>query len=62
MPSEAADPLDRYSRQIRFPALGESGQRKLMESRVTICGCGASAPFWPTTWFGRGGLYPDRRS
>src|SRR4051812_14378660 len=35
------DPLDRYSRQVRFPALGEAGQRKLMQSRVTICGCGA---------------------
>jgi adenylyltransferase/sulfurtransferase len=35
------DPLDRYSRQIRFPALGEDGQRALMKSRVTLCGCGA---------------------
>jgi len=35
------DPLDRYSRQVRFPQLGEAGQRKLMASRVTICGCGA---------------------
>jgi molybdopterin-synthase adenylyltransferase len=33
--------LDRYSRQIRFPALGEEGQRKLNASRVTVCGCGA---------------------
>lgn len=33
--------LDRYSRQIRFPNLGEAGQRKLISSRVTICGCGA---------------------
>ena len=37
----SASPLDRYSRQVRFPFLGEAGQRKLMESRVTICGCGA---------------------
>ncbi len=35
------DALDRYSRQVRFPALGEAGQQKLLESRVTICGCGA---------------------
>ena len=36
------DPLlDRYSRQIRFHGMGESGQRKLLESRVTLCGCGA---------------------
>jgi len=33
--------LDRYSRQIRFPQLGESGQRALLQSRVTLCGCGA---------------------
>src|SRR3954453_20489344 len=35
------DPLDRYSRQVRFPALGEAGQRALMKSKVTLCGCGA---------------------
>src|SRR3954464_10634253 len=35
------DPLDRYSRQVRFPGMGEEGQRKLMASRVTLCGCGA---------------------
>jgi adenylyltransferase/sulfurtransferase len=33
--------LDRYSRQIKFPGIGEDGQRKLMQSRVTLCGCGA---------------------
>jgi adenylyltransferase/sulfurtransferase len=37
-PSEA---LDRYSRQIRFHGLGEAGQKKLLASRVTVCGCGA---------------------
>src|SRR6195256_3097613 len=41
MSFDSTAPLDRYSRQVRFPSLGESGQRKLMESRVTICGCGA---------------------
>jgi molybdopterin-synthase adenylyltransferase len=35
------DPLDRYSRQIRFPQLGEAGQKALLNSRVTLCGCGA---------------------
>ena len=41
-PAESSnDPIERYSRQVRFPALGEAGQRKLMGSRVTICGCGA---------------------
>ncbi|HEU5117142.1 MAG TPA: ThiF family adenylyltransferase [Isosphaeraceae bacterium] len=39
--SNPADPLDRYSRQMRYPNLGEAGQKKLMASRVTICGCGA---------------------
>ena len=33
--------LDRYSRQTRFPQLGEDGQRKLLASRVFLCGCGA---------------------
>jgi adenylyltransferase/sulfurtransferase len=35
------DPLDRYSRQVRFPPLGEAGQRALLQSKVTLCGCGA---------------------
>src|ERR671937_2637556 len=33
--------LERYSRQIRFPGVGEDGQRRLLDSRVTLCGCGA---------------------
>jgi adenylyltransferase/sulfurtransferase len=33
--------LDRYSRQIRFWGLGEEGQKRLLASRVTLCGCGA---------------------
>lgn len=37
----SAESLERYSRQIRFPQLGEDGQRALMKSRVTLCGCGA---------------------
>jgi len=36
-----SESLDRYSRQIRFPQLGEAGQRALLESRVSLCGCGA---------------------
>src|SRR6476469_5996528 len=39
--STPGDPIDRYSRQVRFPGIGEEGQRKLMASRVTLCGCGA---------------------
>lgn len=33
--------LDRYSRQMRFYGLGEAGQKRLLASRVTMCGCGA---------------------
>src|SRR6516165_11589817 len=33
--------LERYSRQIRFPGIGEDGQRRLLDARVTLCGCGA---------------------
>src|SRR5437660_1466326 len=33
--------LERYSRQMRFFGIGEAGQRKLVESHVTLCGCGA---------------------
>ncbi len=38
---QKAELPDRYSRQVRFPQLGESGQRALLNSRVTLCGCGA---------------------
>src|SRR3954447_16413822 len=33
--------LERYSRQMRFGGVGEAGQRKLLDSHVTLCGCGA---------------------
>src|SRR5581483_3197619 len=33
--------LERYSRQMRFPGVGEEGQKKLLDSHVTLCGCGA---------------------
>ncbi len=36
---------DRYSRQIRFPGIGEQGQRKFAAARVTIVGCGALGSF-----------------
>jgi molybdopterin-synthase adenylyltransferase len=39
--TEAAGPLDRYSRQMRFHGIGEEGQRRLQQARVTLCGCGA---------------------
>ena len=36
------DPADRYSRQILFPGIGESGQLRLAASHVAIVGCGAT--------------------
>ncbi|MFH1266060.1 MAG: ThiF family adenylyltransferase, partial [Planctomycetota bacterium] len=33
--------LERYARQTAYAPLGEEGQRRLMESRVLVCGCGA---------------------
>src|SRR3954470_4131337 len=33
---------ERYSRQILFPGIGADGQRRLLESRVAIIGCGAT--------------------
>jgi adenylyltransferase/sulfurtransferase len=34
-------PLDRYVRQMRYPPLGEQGQRELAGGSVMLCGCGA---------------------
>jgi adenylyltransferase/sulfurtransferase len=40
--SESIPPaLQRYSRQIRFAPIGVEGQKRLRESRVLLCGCGA---------------------
>ncbi len=39
--SENPSQLDRYVRQMRYPPLGEAGQRQLLASRALICGCGA---------------------
>lgn len=33
--------LERYSRQMRFGGVGEDGQRRLLASTATLCGCGA---------------------
>lgn len=33
--------IDRYSRQILFPGIGEEGQQKLGDSYIVIIGCGA---------------------
>ena len=35
------DVPDRYSRQTIFSGIGVEGQRRLMQSHVTLCGCGA---------------------
>jgi molybdopterin/thiamine biosynthesis adenylyltransferase len=34
--------MTRYARQVIFPQIGEEGQRRLMDSRVTIIGVGAT--------------------
>jgi adenylyltransferase/sulfurtransferase len=39
--SENSDNLDRYIRQMRYAPVGEDGQRRLAESCVLLCGCGA---------------------
>lgn len=33
--------MDRYSKQVLFAGIGEAGQRRLLESRALLCGCGA---------------------
>lgn len=33
--------IERYSRQMRFGGIGKAGQERIVNSRVTICGCGA---------------------
>jgi len=35
------DDFHRYIRQMRYPPLGEEGQRRLSTSRALVCGCGA---------------------
>lgn len=37
--------LERYSRQIRFIAIGEAGQQRLLDARVAVVGCGALGSF-----------------
>lgn len=32
---------ERYSRQVRFPGIGKDGQQRLLDSKVTLVGCGA---------------------
>lgn len=39
-PTSAAD-LARYHRQVIYGPIGEAGQRRLLESRVVLIGCGA---------------------
>ncbi|MBK9170418.1 MAG: ThiF family adenylyltransferase [Bryobacterales bacterium] len=40
-----AQDRERYSRQILFPPIGESGQERLLRARVAIVGCGALGTF-----------------
>lgn len=36
---------ERYSRQILFPQIGETGQQHLLDARVAVLGCGALGSF-----------------
>ncbi|MDP8983040.1 MAG: ThiF family adenylyltransferase [Acidobacteriota bacterium] len=36
---------ERYSRQIQFAPIGEAGQRRLLDARVVVVGCGALGSF-----------------
>ncbi len=47
--------LARYSRQMLFEPIGEEGQRRLLESRVTLIGCGALGTVLANT-LGRAGV------
>lgn len=38
---ESGSSESRYARQIRFPAIGEAGQKRLRDSAALIVGCGA---------------------
>ncbi|MFQ6121907.1 MAG: ThiF family adenylyltransferase [Dehalococcoidales bacterium] len=41
--------IDRYSRQILFPEIGEKGQKRLGNSSIVIIGCGALGTIIATT-------------
>ncbi|MBS0192316.1 MAG: ThiF family adenylyltransferase [Phycisphaerales bacterium] len=41
MQRESQHELDRYSRQVILPGIGPDGQRKLLNARVAVVGCGA---------------------
>lgn len=38
-------PGDRYSRQVLFPGIGQTGQQQLLDARVAVLGCGALGSF-----------------
>src|SRR5579884_4539852 len=39
------DQRERYARQIRLAVVGEPGQQRIIDARVTIVGCGALGTF-----------------
>ena len=47
--------LDRYVRQMRYPPLGEEGQRRLAAAGALVCGCGALGNVLANT-LGRAGV------
>ncbi len=53
--ADASDPLGRYVRQVRYPPIGEDGQRRIGDSTALICGCGALGSMLAST-LGRAGV------
>ena len=47
--------LERYIRQVRFPPLGEAGQRRLTAATAVVCGCGALGSM-AASWLVRAGV------
>lgn len=54
-PPPQPDPLARYARQVCYRSLGPEGQRRLLESRALVCGCGALGSLL-ATWLVRAGV------
>lgn len=53
--SDETKGLERYVRQMRYPPLGEAGQKQLAASRALVCGCGALGSVIANT-LGRAGV------
>ena len=50
MNTNDTNPLERYSRQMRFPGIGKAGQEQLLAAASRSAAAARSAPCWPTPW------------